>query len=68
MLSIANEVDPLNFSAVHILYAIQTLFFQQLVSERSSISNLYDMLCEFWNQDNSFMMLEDFAINFLLRD
>ena len=68
MLSIANEVDPLNFSVVHILYAIQTLFFQQLVSERSSISNLYDMLCEFWNQDNSFMMLEDFAINFLLRD
>ena len=41
------------------------VFFQQLVSEWSSISNLYNVFCEFWNQDNSFMMLEDYTFNFL---
>jgi len=42
MLLIANEVDPLIFHCVH-------SYFHQMVSEQSSISNLYNMFYEFWN-------------------
>ena len=36
------------------------VFFQQLVLERSSISCLYNMFCEFGIRDDSFLMLEDY--------
>ena len=46
----------------------KSCFFQQLVSERSSILNLYNMFVSFGINDNSFMMMEDYAISFVHSD
>ena len=47
---------------MHVLYTIQTMFFQQLVLEWSSILNLYNMCCGI--KDSNFIILEDSTINF----
>ena len=47
MLSLMNEVDPWLLLPLCVLYEMQNQFFQQLVSERSSISCLYNMWLSF---------------------
>ena len=59
MLSITNEIDPFNF--FYCAYA----YFHQMVSEWSSISNCITCFVTFGIRDYSFMLLDDYAINFL---
>ena len=59
MFSITNVVDPFNFFAAHIHISIE------MVSERSSISNCITCFVCFGIRDYSFMLLEDYAFNFL---
>ena len=47
MLSFMNEVDPCLMLPQYVLYGMQNQIFQQLVSERSSISCLYNMWLSF---------------------
>ena len=58
MLSIVNEVDPLFFRCAH-------AYFQQMVSEQSSFQICITCFVSFGIRDNSFMLLEDHAFNFL---
>ena len=58
MLSFSNEVDPLLFRCAHAYY-------QQMVSEQSSSRICITCFVTFGIRDNSFMLLEDFAFNFL---
>ena len=58
MLSIVNEVDPLFFRCAH-------AYFQQMVSEQSSFRICITCFVSFGIRDNSFMLLEDYAFNFL---
>ena len=58
MLLFSNEVDPLLFRCAH-------EYFQQMVSERSSFRICITCFVSFGIRDNSFMLLEDFAFNFL---
>ena len=59
MLSITNEIDPFNF--FYCAYA----YFHQMVSEWSSISNCITCFVTFGIRDYSFMLLDDYAFNFL---
>ena len=58
MLSIANEVDSLIFRRIH-------AYFHQMVSEQSSFRICITCFVSFGIRENSFMMLEDYAFNFL---
>ena len=58
MLSIVNEVDSLIFRCAY-------AYFHQMVSEKSSISNCITCFVSFGIRDYSFMLLEDYAFNFL---
>ena len=58
MLSIANEVDPLFFHCAR-------AYFHQMVSEWSSFWICITCFVSFGIRDNSFMLLEDHAFNFL---
>ena len=66
MLSIAKEVNSLIFYFVCFVYDTNMYFFQQLVSEHG-LQFLISITCfvTFGIKDNSFMMLEDYVINFL---
>ena len=58
MLSIVNEVDPLFFRCAY-------AYFQQMVLEQSSFRICITCFVSFGIRDNSFMLLEDYAFNFL---
>ena len=54
-----------NFSVAYVLYAIQTCIFQHMVSKWSLFQICITCFVSFGIRDNSFMILEDYAFNFL---
>ena len=54
-----------NFSTAYVLYAIQTCIFQQMVSKWSLFQICITCFVSFGIRDNSFILLEDYAFNFL---
>ena len=58
-LSFSNEVDPFNFSLCTCNIS------NKMVSERSSFQICLTCFVSFGIRDNSFMLLEDYAFNFL---
>ena len=68
ILSFMNEVDPCLMLPLYVLYGMQNQIFQQLVSERSSISCLYNMWLGFRIKENHLLLVSNFCSSFFLHN